>query len=114
MRRIPGLLALGLVLLAGATALAHRSAAGVFGDHWAALAATVLWRTPMLSGMRLPVRLEFPEVVRNVTEPRNVLADSVVERRVIDAGKGGGWAGSVCSSSACRQPSPTCWCGRPC
>jgi hydrogenase/urease accessory protein HupE len=50
----------------------------------------VLWRTPLLSGMRLPVRLVFPEAVRNVTEPReSVLVDSVVERRVIDAGKGG-------------------------
>jgi HupE / UreJ protein len=50
----------------------------------------VLWRTPILSGMRLPVRLVFPEAVRNVTEPReHVLADSVVERWVIDAGKGG-------------------------
>src|SRR5262245_35565131 len=50
----------------------------------------VLWRTPLLAGMRLPVRLVFPEAVRNVTEPReSVLADSVVERRVIDAGQGG-------------------------
>jgi hypothetical protein len=50
----------------------------------------VLWRTPLLAGMRLPVRLVFPEAVRNVTEPReHVLADSVVERRVIDAGQGG-------------------------
>jgi hydrogenase/urease accessory protein HupE len=48
----------------------------------------VLWRTPLLAGMRLPVRLVFPEAVRNVTEPReSVLADSVVERRVIDAGQ---------------------------
>jgi hypothetical protein len=50
----------------------------------------VLWRTPLLAGMRLPVRLVFPEAVRNVTEPKeHVLADSVVERRVIDAGTGG-------------------------
>jgi hypothetical protein len=40
--------------------------------------------------MRLPVRLVFPEAVRHVTEPReHVLADSVVERRVIDVGTGG-------------------------
>jgi hydrogenase/urease accessory protein HupE len=50
----------------------------------------VLWRTPLLAGMRLPVRLVFPEAVRHVTEPReHVLADSVVERRVIDVGTGG-------------------------
>src|SRR5262245_40335790 len=29
----------------------------------------VLWRTPVLSGMRLPVVLKFPDDVRNVTEP---------------------------------------------
>ena len=29
----------------------------------------VLWRTPLLSGMRLPVVLKFPDDVRNVTEP---------------------------------------------
>jgi hydrogenase/urease accessory protein HupE len=91
MRRIPGLLALGLVLLAGATALAHEARPAYLEiTETAPGRYEVLWRTPMLSGMRLPVRLEFPEVVRNVTEPRErVLADSVVERRVIDAGKGG-------------------------
>lgn len=74
----------------------------------------VLWRTPLLAGMRLPVRLVFPEAMRHVTEPReHVLADSVVERRVIDVGTGG-WAASACSSSAYRRPSPTCWCGYPC
>ena len=29
----------------------------------------VLWRTPVLSGMRLPVVLKFPDEVRNITEP---------------------------------------------
>ena len=33
MRRIPGLLALGLVLLAGATALAHEARPAYSGDH---------------------------------------------------------------------------------
>src|SRR5262252_175035 len=91
MRCIPGLLALGLVLLVGATALAHEAR-----PAYLEIAETVpgryevLWRTPLLSGMRLPVRLEFPDAVRNVTEPRErMLADSVVEQRVIDAGKGG-------------------------
>ncbi|SOC41882.1 HupE/UreJ protein [Rhizobium subbaraonis] len=46
---------------------------------------TVTWRTPTLSGMRLPVALRFSEPVRNVTEPaeRN-LPDSIVETRIIE------------------------------
>lgn len=91
MRRIPGLLALGLVLLVSATALAHESRPAYLEVNETAPGRyDVLWRTPMLSGMRLPVRLAFPDAVRNVTEPmERVLVDSVVERRVIDAGKGG-------------------------
>jgi hydrogenase/urease accessory protein HupE len=51
---------------------------------------SVLWRTPVLSGMRLPIVLKFPDDVRNVTEPRvQELTDSLVERRVIDAGANG-------------------------
>jgi len=50
----------------------------------------VLWRTPVLAGMRLPVLLTFPDTVRNVTEPAvRELPDSLVERRVIDAGSAG-------------------------
>jgi hydrogenase/urease accessory protein HupE len=50
----------------------------------------VLWRTPVLSGMRLPVVLKFPEDVRHVTEPvLRELPDSLVERRLIDASSGG-------------------------
>jgi len=46
----------------------------------------LLWRTPVLSGMRLPVVLTLPEGVRNVTEPHTQeLSDSLVERRVIEA-----------------------------
>jgi hypothetical protein len=53
----------------------------------------VLWRTPVLSGMRLPVVLKFPEDVRNVTEPTlRELPDSLVEQRLIEA-TGGGLAG---------------------
>jgi hypothetical protein len=53
----------------------------------------VLWRTPVLSGMRLPVVLKFPDDVRNVTEPTlRELPDSLIERRLIDAG-GSGLAG---------------------
>lgn len=51
---------------------------------------TVLWRTPVLAGMRLPVALALPDSVKNVSEPTvEELADSVVERRTIDAGANG-------------------------
>jgi hypothetical protein len=50
----------------------------------------VLWRTPLLSGMRLPVVLKLPEDASNVTEPAlRELSDSVIERQVIQAGEGG-------------------------
>jgi hydrogenase/urease accessory protein HupE len=50
----------------------------------------VLWRTPVLAGMRLPIVLQMPEDVRNVKEPTvQELADSQLERRTVDAGAGG-------------------------
>ncbi len=49
----------------------------------------VLWRTPLLSGMRLPVVLQFPDDVRNVTDPAvQELPDSIVERRTIEPAGG--------------------------
>jgi hydrogenase/urease accessory protein HupE len=49
----------------------------------------VIWRTPLMSGMRLPVALQFPEGIRNVTEPaERELPDSLVERRVIEMANG--------------------------
>src|SRR6201993_5028839 len=51
---------------------------------------SVLWRTPVLAGMRLPVVLKFPVGVRDTNEPvTQWLTDSVVERRVIEAGANG-------------------------
>lgn len=48
---------------------------------------SILWRTPVLSGMQLPVVLKFPDDVRNLSDPVvQELSDSLVERRVIDAG----------------------------
>ena len=48
---------------------------------------TVLWRTPVLAGMRLPVALALPDDVKNLREPSvEELADSQVERRWVDAG----------------------------
>jgi hydrogenase/urease accessory protein HupE len=52
----------------------------------------VLWRTPLLSGMRLPVALRFAPEIRDVTAPtERVFSDSIVERRTIAAE--GGLAG---------------------
>jgi hydrogenase/urease accessory protein HupE len=49
----------------------------------------LLWRTPVLSGMRLPVTLRVPADVLDVTEPVvRELPDSLVERRVIQAATG--------------------------
>jgi hypothetical protein len=50
----------------------------------------LLWRTPVLSGMRLPVLLQVPSSARNVKEPTvQQLTDSLLERRSIDAGAKG-------------------------
>jgi hydrogenase/urease accessory protein HupE len=50
----------------------------------------LLWRTPLLSGMRLPVVLRLPDEVRDVTEPATQeLSDSLIERQVFDAGAQG-------------------------
>ena len=46
---------------------------------------SVLWRTPVLSGMRLPVALKLPDGVRNLAEPGvRELTDSLLERRTKD------------------------------
>jgi hydrogenase/urease accessory protein HupE len=49
----------------------------------------VLWRTPVLSGMRMPVALRLPDALRDVTEPAvQELSDSLVERRLVEADAG--------------------------
>jgi hypothetical protein len=51
---------------------------------------SVLWRTPVLAGMRLPVVLTMPGDVKDLKEPvQQELADSLLERRWIDAGTNG-------------------------
>lgn len=51
---------------------------------------SVLFRTPVLAGMRLPVVLKLPDGVQNLKEPIiQELTDSLVERRWIDAGPRG-------------------------
>jgi hydrogenase/urease accessory protein HupE len=48
---------------------------------------SVLWRTPVMAGMPLPVVLKLPDSVRNLREPSvQEVTDSRVERRWIDAG----------------------------
>ncbi len=50
---------------------------------------TILWRVPVLSGMRLPVALRLPEALRDVREPAlQQLSDSIVERRFVEAAPG--------------------------
>jgi hypothetical protein len=47
---------------------------------------SVLWRTPVLAGMRLPLVLKMPDDVKNLKAPTvQELADSLVERRSVDA-----------------------------
>ena len=51
---------------------------------------SVLWRTPVMSGMRLPVVLKLPDDVRNLKEPVvQELTDSLVERRWVETGRDG-------------------------
>ena len=51
---------------------------------------SVLWRTPVLAGMRLPIVLKLPDRVKNLKDPIvSELADSLVERRWVDAGPNG-------------------------
>ena len=50
----------------------------------------VLWRTPVMSGMRLPVVLKLPDDVRNLKDPVvQELTDSLVERRWVETGRDG-------------------------
>ena len=51
---------------------------------------SVLWRTPVLAGMRLPIALRLPDGVKNLRDPVvSELADSLLERRWVDAGPNG-------------------------
>lgn len=59
-----------LVLFMGQAALAHDARPAYMEiTETAAGRYDVLWRTPVLSGMRLPIALWFSEGVRNVVEP---------------------------------------------
>ena len=51
---------------------------------------SVLWRIPVLAGMRSPISLKLPDNMKILREPSvEELADSIVERLWIDAGTNG-------------------------
>jgi hypothetical protein len=92
-RRIAGyVVAALLVLLAGLPAARSHETRPAYLElkETAPGQFSVLWRTPVLAGMRLPVVLKLPDGMRNVKEPGvQELTDSLVERRSIDAGPAG-------------------------
>src|SRR5262245_31931547 len=50
---------------------------------------SLLWRTPLNGGMRLPVRLDLPDCARDLSSPVvRDLSDSRVERRLIECTDG--------------------------
>src|SRR5271165_5060947 len=87
--RLAGVVA--CLLLAGSAALAHEARPAYLEIKETAPGQfSVLWRTPVLAGMRLPIVLKLPDDVKNLREPNvQELADSFVERRWIDAGPTG-------------------------
>jgi hydrogenase/urease accessory protein HupE len=84
------LLFLGFFLLAH-TAFAHEARPAYLEIKETAPGQySMLWRTPVLAGMRLPLVLKIPDDVKNRTPPAvQELADSLIERRSIDAGLNG-------------------------
>jgi len=80
-----------LAALAAARALAHEARPAYLEVKETAPGRyDLLWRTPVLSGMRLPVVLQLPSSAKNVKEPSvQQLTDSLLERRSIDAGPTG-------------------------
>ena len=82
-----------LALLAPATAFAHEARPAYLEiKETQPNRFEILWRTPVLSGMRLPVALRLPEGVKNLKEPTvQELTDSLLERHSIEAA--GGLAG---------------------
>lgn len=79
-----------LALLVSCNAIAHDARPAYLEIRQAsATRYDVLWRVPVMAGMRLPVVLKLPEGVRNVTDPAvHELSDSLVERRLIEAPAG--------------------------
>lgn len=80
-----------VLLFMGQAAMAHESRPAYLEiNETAAGSYNVLWRTPVLSGMRLPIALRFAKGVRTIIEPvESELNDSLIERRIIDTGPAG-------------------------
>ncbi len=84
-----------LLLIAGLTGVmsvsAHESRPAYLEiKETAANRYTILWRTPVLSGARLPVALKLPDSARTLGEPiTQQLSDSLIERRTIEINEGG-------------------------
>ena len=81
-----------LVLLAGLPAARAHEARPAYLElkETAPGQFAVLWRTPVLAGMRLPLVLAMPDGVKDLKAPVvQELTDSLVERRWIDAGPNG-------------------------
>ncbi|MBE2260297.1 MAG: HupE/UreJ family protein, partial [Rhodobacteraceae bacterium] len=83
----------GLVVWAAAipVAMAHESRPAYLKiDETAPGQYSMVWRTPVKAGQRLPVVLQVPDNARNLQDPVIMeLADSRLERRRIDAGPEG-------------------------
>ena len=79
------------LLLAVSVASAHESRPAYLEvKETSAGQFSLLWRTPVLAGMRIPIALKLPDDVKNLREPSvQELADSFLERRWIDAGPNG-------------------------
>jgi hydrogenase/urease accessory protein HupE len=81
----------GCLLFAVPDASAHEARPAYLGIKETAPGQfSLLWRTPVLAGMRLRVVLKVPDDVKNLKEPDvQELADSFLERRWVDAGANG-------------------------
>lgn len=86
------LLAAAVVVLLGliAPAAAHEiRPANLQIDQTDSARYTVLWKTPLLSGMPLPVVLKLPDDVTYLMEPQErPLPGSILQKRIISAPKG--------------------------
>ena len=90
-QRLLWLVVVAATLLATSTARSHEARPAYLEiKETAPNQFSLLWRTPVLAGMRLPVALKLPGELRNLKEPTvQELADSIVERRWVDAGPNG-------------------------
>jgi hydrogenase/urease accessory protein HupE len=85
LRSLMGWIVVGLLLAASIAAAHEARPAYLEMKETAPGQFSVLWRTPVLAGMRLPVVLELPGEAKNLREPSvQELADSFLERRWID------------------------------